>query len=139
MRPDMIIMDSAMSDLNGIEAVRQIISEMPKMKVIALSVYAARRLVANVLKAGPSGYLLKDCASKKLVRAIRVVLANKTYLSQRHRHRGEGLCSGAPECPKARRYGSRYTGFPGEFLLQGGRISTPASSQSPFLADCLGR
>jgi DNA-binding NarL/FixJ family response regulator len=82
MRPDMIIMHVAMPDLNGIEAARQIISEMPKMKVIALSMYADRRFVANMLKAGASGYLLKDCASEELVRAIRVVLANKTYLSQ---------------------------------------------------------
>jgi two-component system response regulator NreC len=82
MRPDMIIMHVAMPDLNGIEAARQIISEMPKMKVIALSMYADRRFVANMLKAGASGYLLKDCASEELVRAIRVALANKTYLSQ---------------------------------------------------------
>ncbi len=78
---DVIIMDVAMPDLNGIEATRQIISEMPKMKVIALSMYADRRFVANMLKAGASGYLLKDCASEELVRAIRVVMAHKTFLS----------------------------------------------------------
>ncbi|MGP8049701.1 MAG: response regulator [Desulfobaccales bacterium] len=79
--PEVIIMDVAMPDLNGIEATRQIISEMPKVKVIALSMYADRRFVANMLKAGASGYLLKDCASEELVRAIRVVLAQKTFLS----------------------------------------------------------
>lgn len=76
-QPEVIIMDVAMPDLNGIEATRQIISEMPKVKVIALSMYADRRFVANMLKAGASGYLLKDCASEELVRAIRVVLAHK--------------------------------------------------------------
>jgi len=80
-QPEVIIMDVAMPDLNGIEATRQIISEMPKVKVIALSMYADRRFVANMLKAGASGYLLKDCASEELVRAIRAVLANKTFLS----------------------------------------------------------
>jgi len=80
-QPEVIIMDVAMPDLNGIEATRQIISEMPKMKVIALSMYADRRFVANMLKAGASGYLLKDCASEELVRAIRVVLTHKTFLS----------------------------------------------------------
>ena len=80
-QPEVIIMDVAMPDLNGIEATRQIISEMPKVKVIALSMYADRRFVANMLKAGASGYLLKDCASEELVRAIRVVLAHKTFLS----------------------------------------------------------
>jgi DNA-binding NarL/FixJ family response regulator len=80
-QPEVIIMDVAMPDLNGIEATRQIISEMPKVKVIALSMYADRRFVANMLKAGASGYLLKDCASEELVRAIRVVMAHKTFLS----------------------------------------------------------
>ena len=80
-QPEVIIMDVAMPDLNGIEATRQIISEMPKVKVIALSMYADRRFVANMLKAGASGYLLKDCASEELVRAIRVAMAHKTFLS----------------------------------------------------------
>ena len=80
-QPEVIIMDVAMPDLNGIEATRQIISEMPKVKVIALSMYADRRFVANMLKAVASGYLLRDCASEELVRAIRVVLGHKTFLS----------------------------------------------------------
>jgi DNA-binding NarL/FixJ family response regulator len=80
-RPEVIIMDVAMPDLNGIEATRQIISEMPKIKVIALSMYADRRFVLNMLKAGACGYLLKDCAYEELVQAVRVVLAHKSYLS----------------------------------------------------------
>jgi DNA-binding NarL/FixJ family response regulator len=80
-QPEVIIMDVAMPDLNGIEATRQIISELPKAKVIALSMYADRRFVVNMLKAGASGYLLKDCAFEELTRAIRAVLAHKTYLS----------------------------------------------------------
>ena len=80
-QPEVIIMDVAMPDLNGIEATRQIVSELPKAKVIALSMYADRRFVVNMLKAGASGYLLKDCAFEELTRAIRAVLAHKTYLS----------------------------------------------------------
>jgi two-component system response regulator NreC len=79
--PGVIIMDVAMPDLNGIEATRQILAESPSIKVIALSMYADRRFVVNMLKAGASGYLLKDCAFEELIRAIRVVLAHKTYLS----------------------------------------------------------
>ena len=81
LNPGVIIMDVAMPDLNGMEATRQIITESPVTKVIALSMYADRRFVMNMLKAGASGYLLKDCAFDELIRAIRVVLANKTYLS----------------------------------------------------------
>jgi two-component system response regulator NreC len=81
LNPGVIIMDIAMPDLNGMEATRQIITESPATKVIALSMYADRRFVINMLKAGASGYLLKDCAFEELIRAIRVVLAHKTYLS----------------------------------------------------------
>jgi two-component system response regulator NreC len=80
-QPQLIIMDVAMPDLNGIEATRQIVSELPRVKVIALSMYADRRFVVNMLKAGAAGYLLKDCAFEELNRAIRAVLAHKTYLS----------------------------------------------------------
>ncbi len=79
--PDVVIMDVAMPDMNGIEATRQITTEFPKIKVIALSMYADRRFVVNMLKAGASGYLLKECAFEELIRAIRLVLTNKTYLS----------------------------------------------------------
>jgi two-component system, NarL family, response regulator NreC len=81
LNPAVIIIDVAMPDLNGIEATRQIISESPATKIIALSMYADRRFVVNMLKAGASGYLLKDCAFEELTRAIRVVLTHRTYLS----------------------------------------------------------
>ena len=79
--PEVVIMDVAMPDLNGIEATRRIVSEFPRLMVVALSMYADRRFVVNMLKAGAAGYLLKDCAFEELTRAIRVVLAHKVYLS----------------------------------------------------------
>jgi two-component system response regulator NreC len=79
--PQVVIMDVAMPDLNGIEATRQIVTEFPHVKVIALSMHADRRFVANMLKAGASGYLLKDAAFEELAQAIRTVAANRTYLS----------------------------------------------------------
>ncbi len=79
--PQVVIMDVNMPDLNGIEATRQILANFPDTKIIALSMHADRRFVVNMLKAGASGYLLKDCAFEELAGAIRLVLANKTYLS----------------------------------------------------------
>jgi len=79
--PDVIIMDVAMPDLNGIEATRQIVAELPGIKIIALSMHDDRRFVLNMFKAGAAGYMLKDCAFKDLAKAIRVVMSHKTYLS----------------------------------------------------------
>lgn len=79
--PDVIIMDISMPDLNGVEATRQILSDAPQIKVIALSMHSDRRFVTEVFKAGASGYLLKDCAFEELHTAIHTVRANHTYLS----------------------------------------------------------
>jgi len=79
--PDIVLMDVAMPNLNGIEATRRIIGTAPGIKVLALSMYSDRQFVIGMLSAGASGYLLKDCAFEELVQAIRVVATNRTYLS----------------------------------------------------------
>ena len=70
-----------MPDLNGIEATREIVDENPGVKIIALSMYLDRRFVVEMLRAGASGYLLKDCAFDELAQAIRAAVANQSYLS----------------------------------------------------------
>lgn len=79
--PDVVIMDIAMPVLNGIEATRQIMSDFPNIKIIALSMHSDRRFLANMLGAGASGYLLKNCAFKELIYAIQSVMSNQIYLS----------------------------------------------------------
>jgi two-component system, NarL family, response regulator NreC len=81
LNPDVILMDVCMPDMNGIVATTLILTETPRIKVIALSRLDDRRFVSNMLRAGASGYLVKDCSFKELIRAIRRVVTNKTYLS----------------------------------------------------------
>jgi len=79
--PNLVIMDVSMPDLNGVEATRQIVAAAPNVKVIALSMHSDTLFVAEMLKSGANGYLLKDCAFEELARAIRTVMEGKTYLS----------------------------------------------------------
>ena len=79
--PDIVILDIAMPELNGIEATRQLTLKNPKVKVLALSMHSDRRFVAQMFRSGASGYLLKDCAFEELVAAIRAVVTGQTYLS----------------------------------------------------------
>ena len=81
LKPDVVIMDITMPDLNGIEATRQILSELPETKVIALSMHADRKFVREMLSAGASGYLLKDSAFDELSKALNAARNNQSYLS----------------------------------------------------------
>jgi len=79
--PDIVVMDIAMPELNGVEATRQIVKETPQVKVIGLSMHCSNKYVREMFRAGASGYLLKDCPFEELVEAIKIVAAGKTYLS----------------------------------------------------------
>jgi DNA-binding NarL/FixJ family response regulator len=81
LRPNLVIIDIGMPDLNGIDATRQITSDGPSIKVIALSMHSDRRFVLRMLEAGASGYLLKDSAFEELAMAINTVMEGKIYLS----------------------------------------------------------
>lgn len=81
MLPDIVVMDVGMPDLNGIDATQQIIRDNPKVKVLALSMHSGKKFVMAMLKAGASGYLLKDCALEELTNALRTIVEGKTYLS----------------------------------------------------------
>ena len=81
LKPDLVLMDIAMPDLNGIEATRQVRQEAPGVKVLALSMHSDRRFASGMLAAGASGYLLKDSAFQELSQAIATVLEGRIYLS----------------------------------------------------------
>jgi len=81
LRPDVIIMDVAMPDLNGIEATRQITGGCVGAKVLALSMHSDSRFVTRMLQAGAQGYLLKDCAFEELALAIDTIVNDGVYLS----------------------------------------------------------
>jgi len=81
MSPDVVVMDIGMPDLNGIDATRQITKDFPNVKVVGLSMHSGKKFISEMLKAGASGYLPKDCAFEELITAIRTVMEGKTYLS----------------------------------------------------------
>ncbi len=80
-KPDVVLMDIIMPDLNGIEATRQIVNDVPGIKVVALSMHSDSKFVTEMLSAGASGYLLKDSAFEELGDALHTVMKNQTYLS----------------------------------------------------------
>jgi len=80
LKPDVIVMDVAMPEMNGIEACRQIMVDNPEMRIIILSMHTDRRYVMEALKAGAKGYLQKRSAFKMLVGAIHSVAQEGGYL-----------------------------------------------------------
>ena len=81
LRPDVVVMDVAMPELNGIEATRRLASSVPHARVVALSMHKDSVYVREILRAGARGYLLKDSGAADLVAAIRAVASGESYLS----------------------------------------------------------
>jgi DNA-binding NarL/FixJ family response regulator len=82
-RPDVVLMDLSMPELNGADATRAILERDARCRVIVLSMYAQREYVRRALKAGAAGYVVKRSAAKEVVEAIRAVHAGQRYLSPR--------------------------------------------------------
>jgi len=81
-RPEAVVMDVDMPDMDGIQATTEIKAATPSVKVIGLSMHAAKRFVIRMFQAGASAYVLKESAFDELARAIRLVAANEVYVSR---------------------------------------------------------
>lgn len=79
-QPDLILMDLKMPGLNGIEATRQIHAKFPQIKILVLTTYDDDEWVFDAIRAGASGYLLKDTPRQKIVEAIRGTIEGKSFL-----------------------------------------------------------
>ena len=109
LRPDVVIMDVRLPELNGIEATKAIKEEHPDMPILILSAYDDDRYVFPLLDAGANGYLLKTTSGAELARAVRTVQAGETALdphiahkvverlTHRQRYQGQGMTEGLTE------------------------------------------
>lgn len=80
-KPDLMLMDISMPGLNGMEATRRILAVNPGIRILALSMHTDKIYVRGMLNAGASGYILKSCSYKELVRALNTILEGHVYLS----------------------------------------------------------
>lgn len=79
-QPDLVLMDLIMPITNGVQATRQIRSQFPNVKVLVLTTYDDDEWVLNAIRAGASGYLLKDSPRDELIKAVRGTVAGKTFI-----------------------------------------------------------
>jgi DNA-binding NarL/FixJ family response regulator len=115
MKPDVVVLDVGMPELNGLEATRRIVKASPRTEVLILTVYETEEVIREVLRAGARGYVLKSDAGRLLLTAVEAVSAHKPYFTSRvselvlagflsgdHLRPSEETPSGAPLTPRER-------------------------------------
>ena len=81
LKPDVILIDISLPLLNGLEAARRIRKDLPEAKIVFLTMHADLSYLRDAFRLGASGYILKNSAGKELLKAVRDVLAGRTYLA----------------------------------------------------------
>src|SRR6266571_4728856 len=81
LKPDVVILDVGMPDMNGLEATRQIVNQNPQTKVLILTVHDAQYMASEALRAGARGYVLKSDASPDLLEALESLGQNKPFFT----------------------------------------------------------
>lgn len=81
LRPDVVVMDLSMPDLNGVDATRQILAFRPETRIIGLSAIRQERAITELLRAGGAGFIAKESAFEELVNAVRIVTKGQVYFS----------------------------------------------------------
>jgi DNA-binding NarL/FixJ family response regulator len=82
-RPDVVVLDIGMPELNGLEATRRIVKAAPRTEVLILTVYESEEVIREVLRAGARGYVLKSDAGRLLLTAVEAVAAHKPFFTSR--------------------------------------------------------
>ena len=98
LRPDLLVLDVGLPELDGIEVARRLRKSQPELKLLALSIHSEKRFVRAMLRAGADGYLVKTSALTELVEAIRAIMQGKVYLSPEVARQalGDDLSAGSP-------------------------------------------
>jgi DNA-binding NarL/FixJ family response regulator len=81
LRPEVILMDVTMPEMDGVEATRQIKASLPEIRIVMLTMHADQEVLAAAIRAGASGYLVKDCSTEEIASAVRMAVSGETALS----------------------------------------------------------